>query len=571
MWGILRMRERTVRLTSVLSGISSRLVARLTRHRVDVPDAIAGRVRFEQLVSIQRLTPVMMVANIVNAQLVCLAGLRGPHRMTLALWAGVVTCYALLGLRGWVSAQRRKGGKTTVSARGVRRIVLQAGVLGGLWAILPLMAMSPEQGFAGAMPMLVASVLAGMIGCGGFAMLTLPAAAIAYSTPMVIGALWALATSHDPILYALGGLLIFCHLVVSVSCLSHAKIFVERLVAADELEQQRQVVSLLLSDFEEGASDWLWEVDASGRLTYVSDRMAAAAGMPKEALLGQPMSDLCGAAEGPGGAFAALSALFAEQKTFRDVVVSIGVGEETHWWSLSAKPVLDMDGAFIGFRGVGADITQAREPEAAPVPYSQILRMRGTWAFALAFAITAPVFWFYLYWLPPFLNKELHLGISVAKMGIPLVVIYLTADIGSIGGGALSSWMIKRGMQPVNARLLSMLICAICILSVILAAEAHQLWMAVGAIAIALGTHQAWTANIWSMVMDYTPRHVVSSVFGFGGMIGAIGGMFMTQIVGYVLTATNDNYAVLFTLIPCMYFIALTWLYFMAPRKVEGT
>lgn len=218
-----------------------------------------------------------------------------------------------------------------------------------------------------------------------------------------------------------------------------------------------------------------------------------------------------------------------------------------------------------------AHITQAREPEAAPVPYSQILRMRGTWAFALAFAITAPVFWFYLYWLPPFLNKEYHLGISVAKMGIPLVVIYLTADIGSIGGGALSSWMITRGMQPVNARLLSMLICAICILSVILAAEAHQLWMAVGAIAIALGAHQAWTANIWSMVMDYTPRHVVSSVFGFGGMIGAIGGMFMTQIVGYVLTATNDNYAVLFTLIPCMYFIALTWLYFMAPRKVEGT
>ncbi|HIV72376.1 MAG TPA: MFS transporter [Candidatus Aquabacterium excrementipullorum] len=216
-----------------------------------------------------------------------------------------------------------------------------------------------------------------------------------------------------------------------------------------------------------------------------------------------------------------------------------------------------------------AHITQAREPEAAPVPYSQILRMRGTWAFALAFAITAPVFWFYLYWLPPFLNKEYHLGISVAKMGIPLVVIYLTADIGSIGGGVLSSWMIKRGMQPVKARLTSMLICACCILSVILAAEAHELWMAVLAISLAIGAHQAWTANIWSMVMDYTPRHVVSSVFGFGGMIGAVGGMFMTQIVGYVLTVTNDNYAVLFTLIPCMYFIALTWLYFMAPRQVE--
>ncbi|MCY1536368.1 hypothetical protein D9M68_718240 [compost metagenome] len=92
--------------------------------------------------------------------------------------------------------------------------------------------------------------------------------------------------------------------------------------------------------------------------------------------------------------------------------------------------------------------------------------------------------------------------------------------------------------------------------------------MAVAAISVAIGAHQAWTANIWSMVMDYTPKHVVGSVFGFGGMIGAIGGMFMTQLVGYVLTVTNNNYAVLFTMIPCAYFIALTWLFFLAPRKV---
>jgi ACS family hexuronate transporter-like MFS transporter len=69
--------------------------------------------------------------------------------------------------------------------------------------------------------------------------------------------------------------------------------------------------------------------------------------------------------------------------------------------------------------------------------------------------------------------------------------------------------------------------------------------------------------------MDTTPKHVVSSVFGFGGMISAIGGMFMTQLVGYVLTTTHNNYSVLFTMIPAVYFVALTWLYFTAPRKVE--
>jgi ACS family hexuronate transporter-like MFS transporter len=194
--------------------------------------------------------------------------------------------------------------------------------------------------------------------------------------------------------------------------------------------------------------------------------------------------------------------------------------------------------------------------------------MRGTWAFALAYAITAPVFWFYLYWLPPFLNQQYQLGISVTQMGIPLIVIYLSADIGSVGGGALSSWLISRGMPAVRARLLSMLIFAVCITSIVMAAGASSLWMAVAAISVAIGAHQAWTANIWSMVMDYTPKHVVSSVFGFGGMIGAVGGMFMTQLVGYVLTVTHNNYAVLFTMIPCAYFIALTWLFFLAPRKV---
>ncbi|WAB96181.1 MFS transporter [Pseudomonas putida] len=215
-------------------------------------------------------------------------------------------------------------------------------------------------------------------------------------------------------------------------------------------------------------------------------------------------------------------------------------------------------------------IQREAEPEAVRVPFSLIMRMRGTWAFAVAFAITAPVFWFYLYWLPPFLNQQYNLGISVTQMGIPLILIWLTADFGSIGGGILSSWLIGRGVRAIRARLISMLIFACTMISVTFAANASGLWVAVLAIAVAVGAHQAWTANIWSLLMDYTPKHLISTVFGFGSMCAAIGGMFMTQIVGTVLTVTNNNYAVLFTMIPAMYFIALVWLYFMAPRKVEA-
>ena len=100
------------------------------------------------------------------------------------------------------------------------------------------------------------------------------------------------------------------------------------------------------------------------------------------------------------------------------------------------------------------------EPEQPGVPFSRILRMRGTWAFAIAYALTAPVFWFYLYWLPPFLNQQYNLGINVTQMGIPLIIIYLTADFGSVGGGILSSFLIGRGMNSIKARLLSMLLFA---------------------------------------------------------------------------------------------------------------
>jgi ACS family hexuronate transporter-like MFS transporter len=215
-------------------------------------------------------------------------------------------------------------------------------------------------------------------------------------------------------------------------------------------------------------------------------------------------------------------------------------------------------------------IREGAEPEPAKVPLSRVIRLRATWAYAFGNMLSAPVFWFYLYWLPPFLNKQYNLGISVTQMGLPLIVIYLMADVGSVAGGFLSSAMIGRGVNAIKSRMLSMLICALGIVPIVFAASASGLWSAVFFISLAIAAHQAWTANIWSLAMDTAPRNAVSSVFGFGGMCGAIGGMLMTQIVGYILTTTNNNYSVLFTLIPCSYFVALGWVYLVAPRRPEA-
>jgi ACS family hexuronate transporter-like MFS transporter len=208
-----------------------------------------------------------------------------------------------------------------------------------------------------------------------------------------------------------------------------------------------------------------------------------------------------------------------------------------------------------------------QEPLLVKVKFREILVMRGTWAFAVAFTLTAPVFWFYLYWLPPYLNQHYSLGISISQIGLPLIVIYLSADAGSIAGGFLSSYLMTRGVQAVSARLMTMVLCAVSVFSV-MAANSSHLWIAVLAISIGLAAGQAWITNIYSLVMDYTPRHMMSTVFGFGGMCAAIGGMFMTQVVGYILTVTGNDYRVLFISIPALYVVALVWLFFMAPRRI---
>ncbi|ACC73978.1 major facilitator superfamily MFS_1 [Paraburkholderia phymatum STM815] len=205
------------------------------------------------------------------------------------------------------------------------------------------------------------------------------------------------------------------------------------------------------------------------------------------------------------------------------------------------------------------------EKPAIKVPLHRILVMRGTWAFALAFSLTAPVFWFYLYWLPPYLHQQYSLGISVNQIGLPLIIIYVAADVGSIGGGLISSFLITRGVRPVYARLITMFLAAVLVTSVV-AANSNNLWTAVLAIALGLAAGQAWITNIYNICMDYTPKELVSTVFGFGGMCAAGTGMFMTQVVGYVLTTTHNNYKILFMGIPGLYAIALIWLLLLAPK-----
>jgi ACS family hexuronate transporter-like MFS transporter len=207
---------------------------------------------------------------------------------------------------------------------------------------------------------------------------------------------------------------------------------------------------------------------------------------------------------------------------------------------------------------------QSDPPEPTiKIPWLKLIPHRQTWAFALGKFLTDPVWWVYLFWLPDFLHKK-H-GLELKDFGLPLVVIYLIADIGSIGGGWLSSSLIKRGWSINRGRKTAMLICALCVVPIVFASQTSNLWVAVFLIGLAAAAHQGWSANIFTIASDTFPRQAVGSVVGIGGMAGAVGGMLIARLVGEILERTG-SYVPIFIIAGSAYLVALLVIHLLAPR-----
>jgi MFS transporter, ACS family, hexuronate transporter len=207
---------------------------------------------------------------------------------------------------------------------------------------------------------------------------------------------------------------------------------------------------------------------------------------------------------------------------------------------------------------------QSDPPEpTTKIPWARLVPHRQTWAFAVGKFMTDPIWWVYLFWLPPFLNK--NYGLNITQIGLPLVVIYLSADVGSIGGGWLSGAFIKRGWTVNKARKVAMLVCALAVVPIMFAAHASNLWVAVALVSLAAAAHQGWSANIFTMASDMFPRRAVGSVVGIGGMTGSVGGMLIQTTVGLILYYTG-SYLPIFVMAGCTYLVALLIIHLLAPR-----
>jgi ACS family hexuronate transporter-like MFS transporter len=198
------------------------------------------------------------------------------------------------------------------------------------------------------------------------------------------------------------------------------------------------------------------------------------------------------------------------------------------------------------------------------IPWRSLFRHRQTWAFVLGKFLTDPIWWFYLYWLPKFLNTK-H-GLTITSLGIPLIVIYTMTSIGSIGGGWLSSSLIKRGFSVNRSRKIAMLLCAVCVVPIVTVSRTADLWTSVLLIGLAAAAHQGWSANIFTTASDMFPRRAVGSVVGLGGMAGAAGSLLFSPFIGYILEHTHNNYLVPFLISGSAYLVAFVVIQALAPR-----
>ncbi len=328
-------------------------------------EPVAGTFRARQLQAVLRLTPLTMLANALNvALLVAMLWPTGP-KLFLVVWGAAVFWAVQGGLRVWLRWHRRPDAWQSASPRAMRRATLNAAALAALWGAMPLVLFQRADG---PHQLLIATILTGMICAGGFALATTPLAGTAYVLVLGTCTAAALISADFSLAWALTGLLIIYSLIVIASVWSTARLFGARLMAEAEAERQNEVIGLLLRDFEENASDVLWEIDAQGRLCHAAPRLLRLVGKSAALLQATPVSQWLqqmlpvDEADGPAAVeqLAVLVRNLAQGTPFRDLPLALWHGGGTHWWQISAKPLLDAAGQCTGWRGVATDVTDAQ-------------------------------------------------------------------------------------------------------------------------------------------------------------------------------------------------------------------
>lgn len=320
-------------------------------------EADAARFRARQLQTVLRLTPLATIINVINAVVVAWALRHAASPVFLVAWGLAVTGASALGLRGWWKGKQRT--RTTASRRAIRHASLQAAVLGSIWGLLPLVIFprvgAPEQ-------FLVGLVLTGMMCAGAFSLASVPFAGTLWTLSIGVPSAVALLQSDLVFRWGMGIMLVAYSIITVFGVWTAARTLGARLMAEARADHQHEVIGLLLRDFEDHASDLLWEIDRNGRFAHASRRLLDQFGVTESQLAEIPAITLLDAmipdTEDAHTSWTRIKRYLDDGTAFRDEMLAVTSTQGVLWWSLSARVLQDEQGRTIGWRGVASDHTE---------------------------------------------------------------------------------------------------------------------------------------------------------------------------------------------------------------------
>jgi diguanylate cyclase (GGDEF)-like protein/PAS domain S-box-containing protein len=318
------------------------------------------RVRYQQLSELLRLFPISIAANVFNSILVA-AALYPTFKSGIIFWAACVLSLSAISV---IKRTKKTVGVKTLSTS--RKVIIQqtfrACLLGLIWSALPIFFFADA---TETQRIIIIAVVAGIMAGATLLFSTLVSAGFVYLGLMGIGSMWAATCIQSPTFFLLS-IVYTASLMLGVW--SNGEIFVRNALIRAEVIDQNQVISLLLREVEDNDADWLWQTDANLILSRVSTRMARCAEKTEAELLGAPFFDilinqLTEKSKSLPATIKKINKCFQQRKSFSDVIVPVSINGTSRWWSLSANPIFDEADKFIGYRGVGSDITKLRQSE----------------------------------------------------------------------------------------------------------------------------------------------------------------------------------------------------------------
>jgi diguanylate cyclase (GGDEF)-like protein len=321
---------------------------------VPVPEKHSGHLRARQLHMVGNMTVVLMLANLLNAAIVMMSFRASDSTGMLSIWGFCIVFVSGVGFFAQLRARKRLS-LTVMPESAIERFARGASVNGLIWAIAPIIVMNIEDPHG---QMVMGIVLSGVMFAGAFLLSRIPEAAFSFIVPVAIGTVISMQFQQDPNFHYVSILaLVYLGLLMLAVRWSHRQ-YVEQYLSELAVQEQSQLIGLLLRDFEESTSDWLWQTDKEGILQELPWAMAGDKNQFDMMSNGLPLADLFQDTEGR----TVLQTGLEGHQGFRDVVVQICVADQECWWSITGKPIFEDDN-FVGFRGVASDITQSKEIE----------------------------------------------------------------------------------------------------------------------------------------------------------------------------------------------------------------